>query len=145
MLYSSPNQAIRKAPERRPSTFDFRLLTFNSRLSTFDFRLPKSSQQIHRSLLEFLPGCRMVSDDRPVDRMAALAAVNLGAWAKILDSFLFVRRGGETVAIVVIPPLQVAHTELALGVFLITGPLARFLLFDCESHRDLLAARLRCS
>jgi len=137
MLYSSPNQAIRKAPERRPSTFDFRLLTFNSRLSTFDSRLPKGSQQIHRTRLEFLPGCRMVGDDWPVDRMAALASVNLGAWAEFLYSFLFVRRGGETSAIVVVPALQVADAELSLGVFLITGPLARFLFFDSESHGHL--------
>jgi hypothetical protein len=81
----------------------------------------------------------MVSYDPPVDRMAALAAINLGAWAEFLDSFLFLRRGGETVAIVVIPALQVADAELSLGVFLITGPLARFLFFNCESHGDLLA------
>jgi hypothetical protein len=77
--------------------------------------------------------------------MAALAAVNLGAWAKFLDSFLFVRRGGETAAIVVIPAFQVADAELSLGVFLITGPLARFFFLDCERHGHLLAARLRFS
>jgi hypothetical protein len=87
----------------------------------------------------------MVCHDRPVERMAALAAVNLGAPAELLDGFFFVRSGSEAAAIVVIPTLEVADTELSLGVFLITGPLARFLLFDCESHRDLLAARLRCS
>jgi hypothetical protein len=83
----------------------------------------------------------MVGYDRPVDRMAALAAVNLGAWAEFLDSFLFVRRGGETAAIIIIPALQVADAELSLGVFLITGPLARFLVFDCERHGNLLAVR----
>jgi hypothetical protein len=83
----------------------------------------------------------MVGYDRPVERMAALATVNLCAGAELLDSFRFVRCGRKTAAIVVIPALQVADAELSLGVFLITGPLARFLFFDGESHGDLLAFR----
>jgi hypothetical protein len=82
----------------------------------------------------------MVCHDRPVERMAALAAVNLSASAEFLEGFVFVSSGNETAAIVVIPALEVADAELSLGVFLVTGPLARFLLFDCESHGDLPAA-----
>jgi hypothetical protein len=84
----------------------------------------------------------MVCHDRPVKRMAALAAVNLGAPAELLDGFFFVRSGSETAAIVVIPTLEVADTELSLSVFLITGPLARFLFFDCETHGDLPRNRI---
>jgi hypothetical protein len=38
------------------------------------------------------------------------------------------------VRIVVIPTLEVADAKLSLRVFLITSPLAGFLLFDFESH-----------
>jgi hypothetical protein len=73
--------------------------------------------------------------------MAALAAVNLSASAELLEGFFFVRSGREAAAIVVIPALEVADAKLSLGVLLITGPLARFLFFDCESHDGLLAVR----
>jgi hypothetical protein len=87
----------------------------------------------------------MVSHGRPVERMASLAAVNLSTSAEFLDGFLLVRSGGETAAIIVIPALEVADAQLSLGVFLVTGPLARFLFFDFESHGDLRAVRSRVS
>ena len=79
----------------------------------------------------------MVARGRPVERVATFAAVNLSAPAKLLDGVLFVRSGSETAPVVVIPALKVADAELSLGVFLITGPLARFLFFDGKSHGDL--------
>jgi hypothetical protein len=79
----------------------------------------------------------VVSQSGPVERAATLATVNLRCSAEGLDGFLFLRRGRETVRVVVIPPLEVADAKLSLGVFLITSPLARFLLFDFESHVTL--------
>jgi hypothetical protein len=66
--------------------------------------------------------------------VATFATVNLRGSAERLDGFLFLRGGRETVRIVVIPTLEVADAKLSLRVFLITSPLAGFLLFDFESH-----------
>jgi hypothetical protein len=76
----------------------------------------------------------VVSQDAPVKRVATLATINLRCFAERLDGFLFRRGGRETVRIVVIPTLEVADAKLSLRVFLITSPLAGFLLFDFESH-----------
>jgi hypothetical protein len=70
--------------------------------------------------------------------VATLATVNLRCSAKGFDGLLFLRRGKKTVRIVVIPTLEVAHAKLSLRVFLITGALARFLLFDLERHVTLV-------
>jgi len=92
------------------------------------------AQQVHRPRLILLPGRRVVSQGGPVKRAATLAAVNLRGSAERLDGFLFLRAGKETMRIVVIPTLEVADAKLSLRVFLITSPLAGFLLFDFESH-----------
>jgi hypothetical protein len=76
----------------------------------------------------------VVGQGGPVERVATLATVNFRYSAERLDGFLFLRRGRETVRIIVIPTLEVAHAKLSLRVFLITSPLAGFLLFDFESH-----------
>jgi hypothetical protein len=69
--------------------------------------------------------------------VAALATVNLRCSTELLDGLLFLRGGRKTVRIVVIPTLEVAEAKLSLRVFLITSPLAGFLLFDFESHVTL--------
>jgi hypothetical protein len=69
--------------------------------------------------------------------VAPLATVNLRCSAERFDGFLFLRSGMEAVRSVVIPTLEVPHAKLSLGVFLITSPLAGFLLFDFESHVTL--------
>jgi hypothetical protein len=66
--------------------------------------------------------------------VATLATVDLRDFAELFDGFLFLRVSIKSMRIVVIPPLEVAQAKLPLRVFLITGPLARFLLFHSESH-----------
>jgi hypothetical protein len=99
----------------------------------------KVAQQVHGAGLVLLPGGRAVSQGGPVERAATLAAVNLRGPAKRLDGFLFLGGGRETMWLVVIPTLKVAHAKLSLGVFLVTSPLAGSLLFDFESHAASLA------
>jgi hypothetical protein len=108
-------------------------------MNQFDSLLcAKVTHQVHGARLILLPGCRVVSPGGPVERAATLATINLRGSAKRLDGFLFLRSGRETMRIVVIPPLEVAHAKLSLGVFLITSPLAGSLLFDFESHVTLV-------
>jgi hypothetical protein len=104
------------------------MIQFDSLLST------EVAQQVHGSRLILLPGRRVVSQGGPVKRAATLATINLRGSAERLDGFLFLRGGRETVRIVVIPTLEVANAKLSLRVFLVTSPLAGFLLFDFESH-----------
>jgi len=66
--------------------------------------------------------------------VATFATVNLCRSPEHLESFFLLRRGRETVRIVVIPTLEVANAKLALRVFLITSSLAGLLLFDFQSH-----------
>jgi hypothetical protein len=80
----------------------------------------------------------VVRQGGPVEGAATLATVNFRGSAERLDGFLFLRRGREAVRIVVIPSLEVADAKLSLGVFLVTSPLAGFLLFDFESHVTLV-------
>jgi hypothetical protein len=76
----------------------------------------------------------VVSQGGPVERVAPLATVDLPCFAERFDGFLFLRSGTEAVRIVVIPTLEVPHAKLSFRVFLITSPLAGFLLFNFESH-----------
>jgi hypothetical protein len=76
----------------------------------------------------------VVSQGGTVERVATLTTIDFHCSTDRLDSFLFLRRGRETVRIVVIPSLKVAEAKLSFGVFLITSSLAGFLLFDFHSH-----------
>jgi hypothetical protein len=66
--------------------------------------------------------------------VATLTTIDFRCSAERLDGFLFLRRGRETVRIVVIPSLEVAEAKLSFCVVLITSSLAGLLLFDFESH-----------
>jgi len=104
------------------------------RLLTLDFRLAEVSQQIHWASFVLLPRCGVVSQGRPVERVATFATVNLCRSPERLERFFLLPRRRETMRIVVIPTLEVADAKLSLRVFLITSSLAGLLLFDLDSH-----------
>ena len=75
-------------------------------------------------LVELQPGAGFVRCHRTIERMATLAAINLGILPEFPDNFL---ARGE-------PALQVSHAEFALRVFHVASPLAGLLFSTRYGH-----------
>ena len=82
----------------------------------------KVTEDIHRPLLVAESGTRAVLRHGAIESVAALAAVDFDVFAHLLND-IFARR---------VPAFEMPDAKLSLGVFLIAGPLARFLLFDLD-------------
>ena len=84
----------------------------------------------YRTNVKSLARCGEIRRHRAIERVAALAAVDLGILAEFLPGrFLFLAES-EAQRVVVVPALQMPDAQFALGVLLITGALPGFLVFD---------------
>jgi hypothetical protein len=111
-----------------PFEIPLRILAPESRnLNTESFAVlaQETPKQAYRTQFEPKSGAGVVRGGGPIKRVAALAPVNLYAFADLLERFL-VGRG---------PALQVADAELTFCVFLIASTLTGLLFFDGFSHK----------